>query len=134
MHRYLLSWLPKIHDLRFKGYNFILDSFNFITCFSSTILSFPDQLSLHNSIRPYYQLIRDDAKETILLNIPPQSFVEAKEPLYLNVQADEQPPPPPQDVFQMMPMEPPKQQTTDFTTSFDTSMNDGMEDFSWFDL
>ena len=127
----LLKWLPKIPELRYKCYDFILDAFNFIICFSKNVLTFQDQMSLHNSIRPYYLMIPDYMKDKILLNIPPQSFTDTKEPLYLNVQADEQPPP--TDIFPPMPME---QKQNDFVQPLETFTKDfnDPDEFSWFDL
>ena len=123
----LLKWLPKIPLMRCRGYDFILDSFNFIICFSSTILNPRDQSNMHNALGPYYVMVPENARDPILLNLPPQMFVETKEPLYINVQADE---PPKIDTYQQMPIEPPRQAPTDFTPSFDTGYND---DFTWFD-
>ena len=76
-------------------------------------------------------MIPEYMKDRILLNIPPQSFVVTKEPLYLNVQADEQPPP--ADIFQPMPMEPKQSDFTQPLETFTKDFNDP-DEFSWFDL
>lgn len=85
----VLEWIPAIHKRHSECYEYMIDVFNFILCFSNDkktsksddeINSF--QEDLHMKIRSNLQKIPDNISKYIILNMPPQVFIKAKEPLY----------------------------------------------------
>ncbi|EAY07531.1 hypothetical protein TVAG_125040 [Trichomonas vaginalis G3] len=112
----LLEWIYSVSEQRSRGFDFLLDSLNFITCFTSNLTQI-NQTSYHFKLREIYIKLPEQVRSIIILNIPPQAFEPDKEPLFFNVTAPEpvnlQPPQmqmPQMSMPQPMPMQPPPQQ------------------------
>ena len=127
----LLQLLTKLYETSTPGIDSLIDAFNFIICYSST--SPISQLQLHMSIKEYYLNLPKAIQNLIVLNVPPQTFVDSTNPLYCDVVLDQQPyiPPQPQLQVQM-----PQQQITSTYYNDQTleTMNDLPmdDDFGWF--
>ena len=85
----VLEWVINLYLRHAKSLEFILDVFNFVLCFSND--ENPSngsdeinmlQANLHLRIKNKLEEIPEEIDRFIILNMPPQSFKEPKEPLY----------------------------------------------------
>ncbi|EAY13146.1 hypothetical protein TVAG_444290 [Trichomonas vaginalis G3] len=85
----ILEWVRKATVPGVGGkLDFLLDSFNFIMCYSTNIKEMADirmQQSLNLKIRDNYMMLPELIQKKVILNIPPQSFQMVQDPLYFHV-------------------------------------------------
>jgi hypothetical protein len=94
----ILSWIIQLYETSTPGMDFLIDTFNFIISYTSN--SPISQTQLHMAIKDSYLRLPIQIQNLIVLNIPPQAFVDVESPLYCDVNPDIQPLIPPQPQFQ----------------------------------
>ncbi|OHT12797.1 hypothetical protein TRFO_17262 [Tritrichomonas foetus] len=132
-----LEWIPAIHRAHGNCLEYVIDAFNFIMCFSNDENPQRDDEedmfleNLHIKIRDNLQKIPDEISDFILLNLPPQIYVQSKEPLYSDYSLPTEPEPPqafqPQHTYS-----PPDHNDSGFSNQFDNFQPFDDEFPTWF--
>ena len=115
----LLQWMEKLPYENLQGIDTMIDSFNFIICYSSNSHSINQEV-LHQRFKENFLSLDIDVQKSLIFNIPRQSFVTVPKPLFVDVLPDAPPQTfqPAPNIFQPPPPPPPDNSTlTDYSTN-----------------